>query len=310
MNDNQLVALIKRYYPRSERWPALRDPSGWMYFCSWLIYLALGVRIILICFSSPSVETWNVILGGFGVFGMISFGIVLPLRLFVNLCGQYKIDPDLQWYAWPFLPLRHFNRWRRFQRMLRNPYSSELILGTVEAVEAEIEALEEKAVGLVTKRRLYLQNHQWQVTEVIAQISGRLNSVESSENDEILLLTKRRLDGEEALRGVSLDLRGLAVEEENISQALVPARALASGLRRLYRDTTEVEIISRAKAAVANDEDRERVRKQLLAFYHEALVATEALKSISEAVGSKIDAERQLEALIGIAEPPEVNLRA
>jgi len=326
MKETELTRLIRRYYPKSiegrkrhyrlVNGRELNEPTASERLLD-QIYLnqanydsnwVWGIGAILVALASCVIALLINIVTGLPVVWpwvaadvlWVSFVVTIILAIGWTFSDGLQGGPGSDYLYGCKLKCAWY--WRGLLKdILSRPPTPAVILATIEAIEAEAERRQGYTLSLIREREASLEQHRGRLRGVLSQITDRLSSGVAA--DKEFLTQSRQLEAEQTLDKLSRDLGELQVQKQLVFEALKPAQTLAAQLRQLYADANEVEVISRAKGAVDSESfGASQYQQDLLAYYRQTAEAETNLAIVAEEVSSRLQAEREIEELLGIAE--------
>lgn len=296
--ERELVELIWTYYPKSSMMRALQNES------------VPSIQVRLLFFGCLALVGFATSYWPAHTFLVINTYDWIVLVLFIAIMWAVSLIALTLIFEWLFgdLFLQKLEARRKFRKMLKEGlYSSELILGTVEALEAELSKKQSLAVQAISRYEEKLRRHRGALEGVKEKISERINAPSTDESKQ--LTDRFRLkEAEGALDHIASELAELEEQRRKVAVSTEPANKLIEYLRYLYADAQEVEVIARAKAIVLLDQ-KELVSETVRQLQGAAVRACENLEVIANLAQAKLDAEREIEQVLGIL-PLEEKLKA
>ena len=302
--EREIIELIWKYYSKSSRMMKLEQDivgrTGYPYpfvFAIFVIWWAVSIAHFL---SMQNVvrSSWDIIMIGQGVICFFASIYFLVFDL-----GIYR---DTDWFYLGAITSSIKTK-QTLRRMLKDPYSSELILGTIEALEAELVKKQSSAIKVIADFEERLRRQRGQLEGVKAKISERIADSSADESKQLTDLLRLK-EADEALHKTAAELVAIEAQRQKVAASVEPASNLIAYLRTLYADAQEVEVIARAKAVVSSNQ-RELVGETVRQLQGAALRAYTNLEIIANLAQAKLDAEREVEQVAGIL-PSEEKLQA
>lgn len=300
--NSELVELIAEYFPKSE---LFKEKFNQFSHKQRYPYLALVIftAVFYFCFSLlfPLVdpgelgtkEAQSAFLAAFVFRGTILLSPLMILLIDCEYTGSRarvgkRLVAKLKWK-------------KEFDKLLENPFSSELILGTVQAIEKEVDDAEKPVLERLERKKALYSEQLSRIETIQQSIKQRLKSPGPRHR----ILDQARLErADKAFDLLSEKVAEVMGELAHIGSQIQPVRALAKSLWDAHSESLEIESIDQALAVARIGERYVGLDVLELKAISDEAIAN--LKLISGITGSFEEAVLEVEEEFG----HELNLRS
>lgn len=298
--NDDLYELVKSYYPKSDRarkeFRELARRVEYPYVVGLILFIQAFGKLILSIQEVGRLDKEAGMISSKTV-STVSSAILIPIifALFAFIVSGIWAALGRSDWLWLRSMMAKL-KWRiHLRRAFASPYSSHLIIGTVEAIEAEIGEKEASAETLILHRRSTLEGHIPKLESVRASIKERL--IGESYEPRRIILQSRLSVVEVAFNEIAVELDEVDKCRQELEDSVKPVKKTIQSLRGHYGEALEMEVIVGALAEVRDEKVRGAIRSELLQVKSDATLAFERISQISRHLDSMTRAVQEVEAL-------------